>query len=319
MHLLQVCNVGHICGGTAACAWTITRALPDIRHTVAFLSRPTNSTRRAFAHCRVESWERVDESRLRPLRPDLVLLHNVAAACAGPVRSAVTIQYLHSVIDPAPADVTVACSRWLRDQYEPGRVERVLYQPVPVPRQSSLGDTRALRSSLVVGRLCTPASRKWPDELVPFYGRLAERHPAIDWEFVGCPRSLQSPLTAACRGCATFHPARWSARSHFWRWAALLYHHPTLTESFGRTAAEAMRAGCIPIVDARGGFREQVTGETGFLCGNEREFMGALDAIHDAGRRRSLSRSVSPIVEERFSLRRFAEEFRTLLLSFGKT
>ena len=49
MRLLQVCNVGRIVGGTAACAWSITRAFPDLEHHVAFLSSITDETQRGFA------------------------------------------------------------------------------------------------------------------------------------------------------------------------------------------------------------------------------------------------------------------------------
>jgi glycosyltransferase involved in cell wall biosynthesis len=315
MHLLQVCNVGHICGGTAACAWTLTRALPHVAHTVAFLSNPTESTRHAFAHCRVETWPRVTEDHLAPLRPDVLLLHNISADRVQPIRSTVTIQYLHSVIRPAAADVTVACSDWLREQYPPGTVASVLHQavPQPPPPRNPGGDTRALRTRLVVGRLCTPIQRKWPAELVPFYARLAPRHPTVDWEFVGCPEPLQPRLQDACQGRGVFHPAGWTARSHLWRWDALLYHHPTLTESFGRTAAESLRAGCIPVTDARGGFREQVKPDTGFLCNDADTFDRALAALHDPAHRRAMSRAAQ--ADDRFSLRRFGSDLLQLLRS----
>ena len=108
----------------------------------------------------------------------------------------------------------------------------------------------------MIGRICTPQQKKWPNDVDEFYGRLADSYPQIRWEFIGCPTELQSRLSTVCHGRTTFLPAGWGARSRLWNWDALLYHNPQVTESFGRTVAEAMRAGCIPIVDDRGGFRE---------------------------------------------------------------
>lgn len=313
MHLLQVCNVGNICGGTAACAWTIARSLPQMRHSVVFLSPPTDETRQEFRFCQVDAWQTVTRRQVDGLRPDLVLLHNVSQPRARESLGVVTVQYLHSTISPARADLTVACSDWLRDRFLQGTVDRVLYQPVPEPRSNGEPDTRPLRERLIVGRLCTPMLRKWPRELIGFYERLAAECPEVDWEFVGCPPSMQTALQAACQGRATFLPAEWTARRHFWRWDALLYHHATLTESFGRTAAEAMRAGCVPIVDDRGGFREQVAPETGFLCRDADEFLSSLRQLRKATIRRRMSRAARSHATERFSLVTFAGMFLSLL------
>lgn len=61
LRILQVCNVGQITGGTAACAWTITRALPWAQHTVAFLSPVSGDTREAFRPAQLVRWEHVAE------------------------------------------------------------------------------------------------------------------------------------------------------------------------------------------------------------------------------------------------------------------
>ena len=92
-------------------------------------------------------------------------------------------------------------------------------------------------------------------------------------------------------------------------WDALLYHNTRVTESFGRTVAESMRAGCIPVVDNRGGFAEQVHADCGFLCDDKDEFSAALDQLCDAGIRRRMSRAALADANERFSLARFGVEF----------
>ncbi|MEZ6056554.1 MAG: glycosyltransferase [Planctomycetaceae bacterium] len=321
MHLLQICNVGDVCGGTAACAWTITRALPECQHSVAFLSRVKEETRRHFGHTRVLEWKQVSPDGVRKLRPDLVLLHNTSEGRGVPIKEVASIQYLHSAITPLSAPITVACSQELRSRLELSsrqigdRVSSVLYQPVPVPPRPThwTGETRWLRDRMVVGRICTPTSRKWPVELIPFYQELAASCRSIDWEFVGCPTILQDDLRRACLGRAVFHPASWGARSHLWRWDAMLYHHPTLSETFGRTCAEAMRAGCIPIVDDRGGFREQVTPKTGLLCRQTSEFVTALMTLQSRSRRWVMQRQATQMAHDRFSLQAFSVAFRELL------
>ncbi len=149
--------------------------------------------------------------------------------------------------------------------------------------------------------------------LVPFYARLSQEHPQVAWVFVGCPPELAASLMTACQERARFHPAGWGARQRLWEWDALLYHHPTLAESFGRTAAEALRAGCIPIVDDRGGFREQVTACTGFCCGSVADFSRALETLRRVPKRRAWSRRGMARAEARFSLAAFRERFRRLL------
>jgi glycosyltransferase involved in cell wall biosynthesis len=315
MHLLQVCNVGNICGGTAACAWTVARALPGAQHTLLFLSPVTPATRDACSGLRIESLERVDPDWVSTINPDIVLLHNTSRARSGRLSAPLTVQYLHSRIDPAPADLTVICSNWLRQEYGGQDQGTVLWQPVAVPEADPLQTTRLLRDGLLVGRLCTPTTRKWPWALIAFYAALATEHPHIHWEFVGCPDELHPELLRACAGRAAFLPASWLARRHLHRWDVLLYHHPTLAESFGRTVAEALMAGCIPVVDDRGGFREQIEPAVGYLCRGQGDFSAALTALQDRSLRHRLSRRGQLFAHEQFSTAVFVRRFRKLLES----
>lgn len=310
--LLQVGNVGQICGGTAACAWTVTRALPDWEHHVLFPAPLRGETAEAFAQTRVWSRDGFDEAQLAALQPDVILLHNQTADTWRFSANAPTVQYLHSQIPPAAADVTVCCSRWLAQQTGRG-LSDVLWQGVPRPLKPDARRGRPGR--LVVGRLCTPTTAKWPRELLACYAEWAAALPHVWWEFVGCPPELQSLLNVACRGQAEFHPAGWQARQRLWTWDVLLYHHPHMTESFGRTVAEASRAGCVPVVDRRGGFVEQVTEASGILCTNRGEFRQALRLLSDSAIRGRMSRQAQAAAEQRFSLARFA---RDLLATFAQ-
>lgn len=287
--LIQVCNVAEVMGGTGACAWTITRALPDWRHVVVFPRAARPEVKRAFAPAEIRNWPVVTPDLIRrecgrEKHVDgggvVVVLHNSGAGRVQGHLPAVVLQYVHSAIRPAVADSVRYCSRYLAERCGTDGDE-VLYQSVPEPPREGGRDERGLRRELVVGRLCTPTSKKWPEEVVGWTAAIVRRVPGVRWEFVGCPEGLQADLRTACAGEAVFHPASWAARRHLWRWDALVYHHPTVTETFGRVVAESLRAGCVPVVDARGGFLEQVTAETGFLCGEEEAFAEALERLRD--------------------------------------
>ncbi|MEM7813249.1 MAG: glycosyltransferase [Planctomycetota bacterium] len=317
MTLLQVGNVGDVTGGTGACVRTVTRALPDFAHVVAFPGRPSDETRAAFAGCRWVPRRRVDAEFVSECGADVVLLHNVSRDLVDKGLPALTLAYTHSRVTPPLADGAACCSRWLADQCG-SAAGRVLTQAVPVPPRPAGCGTRSLGDGLTVGRICTPRKAKWPDEIVPLYSEWAERFPAVRWAFVGCPGGLVEPLREACGGRAEFVAASHAARGELWKWDVLLYHHPTLTESFGRTCAEAMRAGCIPVVDARGGFVEQIDGRPGggILASDAGDFAAAIDALLDPGERLRRSRRVRAIGDERFSISRFR---RDLLAWFGET
>ncbi len=320
--LLQVCNVGQICGGTAACAWTVTRALPGFSHVVAFLSPIAPETRAAFQPHQLLRWQMVTPEQIRALRPDMVLLHNTPESRVAGRSPVPTLLYLHSQIRPAAADAVVCCSQWLARKLGRSAAE-VLWQGVPSPRRSSGPSAddgevcrTAVHGTLTVGRICTPQPHKWPASVVPFYRDLSTRYPQIRWDFVGCPERLQTELARACGGRTRFWTAGWHRRELLATWDALVYHQPHLPESFGRTVAEAMRAGCVPIVDRLGGFCEQLDAGGGILCSTFAEFAAAIGRLMGEHERRELSQRARHIGDARWSLVRFA---RDLLTSFDRT
>lgn len=308
LKLLQVCNLGQITGGTGACAWTVARSLPELRHQVVFRGGISAEARERFRDWEPGRWERITAARVRESGADLVLLHNASRESVVESWGRPTINYLHSRITPAEADLWLCCSEWLREQYRRPEL-RVLRQGVPRPeRPITVPFPRGETRGLVVGRLCTPTPRKWWDGIVEFYGRLAASCPEAWWEFVGCPERLRGELTEACRQRVTFHPASWEARRWLWTWDVMLYHHPGVTESFGRTVGDAFRAGCIPIVDRRGGFVEQLRDGPGVLCSDERDFIGALERFSEAGVRQREAARCRTRGEEHYSLGRFGRE-----------
>jgi hypothetical protein len=282
---------------------------------VAFLGPIADDTRAAFAPCEVLQWPLVTADRVASVRPDVILLHNTSPRRVRRAWSTPTIQYAHSYTELAAADLTIYCSRWLARRFGAGDAD-VCWQGVPRPSQLKRPrDGCRWASSVVVGRLCTPDRRKWPADVVAFYRELSRRCPWVWWEFVGCPADLQPPLREVCNFRAVFWDAGWERRDRYATWNALLYHHPGLTESFGRIVAEAMRAGCVPIVDRRGGFCEQLEPGGGLLCETLDEFAAALEEVRSFEARRRLSEQARRIADVRWSLRAFGERLRAHFLA----
>ena len=312
MRLLQVCNVGTAVGATGGCVAAVCRALPNVRHAV-----------RVFGHVHADFPAALGTQDVAPVstlsptlceRYDAVLMHNTPPHRVSGRPRCPTVQYVHSDGSRIAADVTVACSHWLAARR--GRGEAVLWQSVPAtppPRP----DTRSLRDGLLIGRLCTPAPAKWPPELADFYAALSASQKSLQFEFVGCPTSLQSSLHKACGGRASFLPAGPAARQHLARWDVLLYANRRLPETFGRTVAEAMRAGCVPLVDDLGGFREQLDAGGGVLCRTVGDFARALTRLHDAGLRRRMALRAMMVADERFSEAAFRGRLKSLLAKIG--
>jgi hypothetical protein len=305
--LLQVCNVGTIVGGTGACAWSVTRSLPGWEHVVACFGPWSAESRRWFAGVELTQIDVLTSSLVRQARADVVLLHNTPVARVTEELPVPTLSYVHSRCRFVSGDRTLACSRWLADQLR-GRVEGVLYQGVPRPPRDEVNEDARDRGDFVVGRICTPTVAKWPREALELTADLAKRFPEVRWELVGCPNGQRTAWNLATRGRVTFWEASWEARRHFWRWHAFVYHNPAVTETFGRTVAEAMRAGCVPIVDDRGGFREQVENGTGFLRRTEGDFAEALECLQSRDDWRVVSNAAMLRANERFSLERFGGE-----------
>ena len=141
-----------------------------------------------------------------------------------------------------------------------------------------------------------------------WYEKRARLFPQIHWEFIGCPESIQQDLMKACRGRTSFYPASWEARERLWNWDMMVYHNPDVTESFGRTVAESMRAACIPVVDNRGGFREQIVPGTGYLCESEQFFDQAIKELLSNETRKDRALRCLEHSDKQFSLKRFGED-----------
>lgn len=239
---------------------------------------------------------------------EVVMFHNTPADRCERLEMP-TVGYRHSRCRMIDADVRVECSRWLANGVEGSPV---LWQGVP-RSISTVCDGRAIGGNIVIGRICTPRLAKWPDESVDLTANLAAVVPEARFEFVGCPEVMKSRFQHATNDRATFVPASWSARDRLAEWDLFVYLNASVTESFGRTVAEAMRAGCVPVVDRSGGFVEQLENGGGVLCDTQTEFCDAVERLADPFERRAVSRRAVVIGNECFSLAAFRKRWLRVL------
>jgi hypothetical protein len=288
LKVLQVCNVASMTGGTANCAWSITKALPDMRHRVHFLGRTIpDSVSAAFSGCELTGGHKIDSEILSSV--DLAIFHNTGPNLFPQYipDNLATVYYQHSAF-PAAAGIRKRCSKvfsvskWLAK--ECGLKDSdVLHQPVPIPPTR---DKWPENERIRVTRFCTPNPQKWDEkDVLPFYRQLFTKIPDVDWTFVGAPHPVEMKLrniAAEAIATVTFEDASHGQRSIL-HTSDVLIHHSSVTESYGRTICEAQRCGCYPIVDNRGGFVEQIENRlTGALCDHESDFIFELQYFIDS-------------------------------------
>jgi glycosyltransferase involved in cell wall biosynthesis len=307
MKLLQVCNVAQIVGGTGACAWTITKALPDWDHALYFFSSAIDEeTARAFVGHALYPNKTPLHEKIEEIAPDVILFHNTAEPRMPPrlPDGIPSLYYQHSAARSCQGarercDVFFAVSKYLADQVNIAD-NLVLHQPVPVPPAAPRPRAG------VIGRLCTPHTMKWRPNNLSLYGDL--NGSSFDWEFIGAPPVAERQLLEALDK-PFFGPASWESRKHLHSWKGMLYHADQ-AESYGRTVCEAQRAGCVPIVDKRGGFVEQIEhGKTGFLCETTADFRDAVAALEDPSTFDEMSKQAKLSGDRRGSLAAWRDKF----------
>ena len=219
-------------------------------------------------------------------------------------------------------------AQWFERFY--GRPAEVLYPPVNgVPHEAS---ALCAKENLILtcGRI-TPAKKLL--ELAHAFGTLY--HSGIhDWRFVIAGLSdpshedylnqLQDELNELPAQVVTDLPRE--ALCDYYRKAKYYWHgmglgaaddNPLKMEHFGMTTAEAMTAGCVPIVIDQGGQKEIVTAECGCRFSTEEELVQYTAAlIHDPDRTRMLARNAIER-SKRFSLDQFRKELERYLSLTG--
>lgn len=257
--ILWVNNVPQIVGGTLNCTHSMCQALPEHQHTVW-------AVRGQFGEEEHRAFEGIAELTTEgsPREYDVVVYQNSALEWISHGPKTKAVYYQHSASSTSACrdlcDHVFYVSQWLKNKDRGQGV--VLHQPVTIPKILDFG-TR--QHGVVIGRICTPTETKWiPNDFLPHLV-LAATVPNTYFEFVGCPRTLQSRVADAVQGRATFRNPGFSSRSLLRNWKVLLYNS-SQHETFGRTVREAQRSGCVPIVSNHSGLAEQIEhGKSGFL------------------------------------------------------
>ena len=285
MKLVQVTNCWGL-GGTTMCALAVVRALPEWRHEILAYAPPRDDVP-------LPRGVTITHSPTYPITPDadVLLLHNISADRLPGLPVVPTVQFHHSEGTHAPAHVHVYASDWLRG----GRDGITVYQSVD-PIEPS-------RDHLFrVGRLTNPDPAKWGPDVDRVFARIDVRA-----KLDACGGRVADDRVVHHRASPTA-PAELLSR-----WHVLLYHSP-VTETFGRVVVEAMAAGCVPLVDPRGGPAETVLhGVTGFHCGSADAFVKCVRLLYnDRELWERMSAAAASHASARFSHQRFGRHLLRL-------
>jgi glycosyltransferase involved in cell wall biosynthesis len=209
---------------------------------------------------------------------------------------------------------------------------RVLYPPIDTFEPARV----KLPIILSVGRFFTGAyNDKRYDVLLGAFRRLVSL-PAFppSWEYhcagscgtdAASRRFLDGLQEAAAGLPVHFHVnASYDDLRRLYAGASLFWHaagfgvdedlHPELTEHFGMSTVEAMSAGCVPIVVARGGQREIVShGESGYLWNTVDELVLLTRSLLSSPEERTRIAAAARERSRDFSRKQFAERCLTLL------
>ncbi len=242
MKIVQVNNLIAV-GGTTTCAMAVCDALPA-EHTIISLGSVDGKVKRWLEDCfgitilvrnAVTPGDCADATA--------VILNNTAADQVPEELPAPVLYWHHSRYQgQATGDHVAWASDWLREK----AAGQTLHQGALAV------DHEARAPEFTVGRLATPGGHKRHEDDEQWWSRLDVPGKV----YVG---HVQIPGVT----CIPPEIGLWSRMTE---WHAMVVRSP-VTESFGRCVIEAMMAGCVPVVDGRGGHCETVIdGETGFLC-----------------------------------------------------
>lgn len=188
----------------------------------------------------------------------------------------------------------------------------VLYNGIDPDAWAPPADTRREKLIVYVGRL---VPEKGVPELIEACDRVLARHE--DWRLLilgGSAADADAATVSAARALAARRPDQVAVEGlvphdrlpeHLVR-ASIAVVPSIVFEAFGRTAVEAMAAGCALIVSRRGGLAEVVAEDTALIAepptaANLEQALERLIASPDL--RRALAERARASVTERFSLR----------------
>ncbi len=203
----------------------------------------------------------------------------------------------------------------------------VLYPPVDV----EAFDPQVSKKNWIlnVGRFASPSHSKRQDVLIEAFTKLLDQG-LSGWKLVlaggqkGQDTVLESLKAKAHDLPVEFvvNPDFETLRTYYNR-SAIYWHaagfevdealNPEAVEHFGMTTVEAMAAGCVPVVIAKGGQKEIVTPESGFL---EQNLEGLVTSTQKLIADKTLWQEKATEAVARaqdFGLKKFVDNFKTLL------
>ncbi len=154
----------------------------------------------------------------------------------------------------------------------------VLYPPIDIDKLSSGEKENVILS---VGRFDSPSHSKRQDVLVEAFKILSKKNKDFKLVLAGGlvgDETLMNKIKASAEGLNiefvinpdfTELKSMYSKSKFYWHAAGYEVDEmkdPEKVEHFGMTTVEAMASGAVPIVISKGGQKEIVTPETGFLC-----------------------------------------------------
>ena len=206
----------------------------------------------------------------------------------------------------------------------------VLYPPVGVV---DFKPGKKEKIILYAGRYTDLLHHKRQDVLIDAFAKLAALPVAKDWQLVlgggdqegkklvkslrqkarGLPVEIKTNLTY------TELKKEYARASLFWVAAGFgvaQNENPAAVEHFGMTTVEAMAAGCVPIVIAKGGQTEIVTpGENGFTWTRVEELVEQTRVLLKNPSKMKVLAKAAIKSSQRYSEERFEEELKKLLTS----
>lgn len=214
---------------------------------------------------------------------------------------------------------------WIKEYWK--RDATVIYPPIkcikPLPKKKSI---------LIVGRFEQSGRSKRQYELIELFKQIKDEKLADSWCLILAGRMANEKYFEQLRELAKnrddihFYPdVKYSELSNLYAESSLFWHacgygenevtNPEKLEHFGIVVAEAMSAGCIPLVINKGGPAEIVqNGVTGYHWSSWEELKNySVELISDDKKRERLALSGQEYAINNFSENKFEEKFLTIL------
>jgi glycosyltransferase involved in cell wall biosynthesis len=201
----------------------------------------------------------------------------------------------------------------------------ILYPPI---------DTDSFRSGkkediiLSAGRFDSPSHSKRQDVLIKAFRLLNKTHSEYHLILTGGNKgdskiidSLKTeagnlPINFVVNPDFTKLKSLFAKSKFFWHAAGYEIDEmkdPEKVEHFGMTTVEAMSSGCVPIVIAKGGQKEIVTTQTGFLCSTPEEMAKETGHLIDSPKKLKELQQNLETRSKTFSVSEFSKKIKSLL------